>query len=77
MYTGCSVYQLGGDAEMIASLTHRAFEHIAQTKFSADPLHIDRLTFVSKSRIARDDEQPANAAQRSDDLLDQAVGEIL
>jgi len=42
-----------------------------------DLLHIDRLAFVGKARIAGDHEQPADARERSDDLLDHAVGEIL
>src|SRR6516162_2049974 len=42
-----------------------------------DAAALDGLALVSKSRIAGDDEQPADAGQRGDDLLDHAVGEIL
>jgi hypothetical protein len=34
------------------------------------------LALVGKARSAGDDEQPANARERGDDLLDHAVGEI-
>src|SRR6266404_4808572 len=42
----------------------------------ADLLHIDGLPFVGEARIAGDDEEPADAGEGGDDLLDHAVGEI-
>jgi len=55
---------------------HRAFQNVADAEFAADALHIYRLALIGKARIAGDDEQPADAAERGDDLLDHAVGEI-
>src|SRR6266404_6011159 len=43
----------------------------------ADLLHIDGLPFVGEAGIAGDDEEPADAGEGGDDLLDHAVGEIL
>jgi hypothetical protein len=34
------------------------------------------LALVGEGRIAGDDEEPADAGERGDDLLDHAVGEI-
>src|SRR6516162_7528683 len=72
----CRVDQLRGDAYPAAGLAHRAFEHVAHTQLTPDLLHIDRLTSVSKTRIAGDDEEPTDAGEGGDDLLDHAVGEI-
>src|SRR5262249_19561688 len=76
MRSGDSVDQLGGDAYPSASLAHRTFEHIADTQFAADLLHIDRLALVCKTGIAGDYEEPADARQRGNDLLDHAIGEM-
>src|SRR4051812_908788 len=65
------------NAYVIAHLTHRAFQHIAHTEFTADLPHVYSLAFISEAGTARDHEQPADARQRRDDLLDYAVGEIL
>src|SRR5438552_7186611 len=77
MRAGFGIDQLRGDAHPVAALAHAAFEHIAHAEFAADLLHIDRLALVGEARIAGDDEEPADAAERGDDLLDHAVGEIL
>ena len=68
--------QLSGDAHAPAGFTYRAFEHIAHTQFAPDLLQIDRLAFVSKTRIAGAHEQPTDAAECGDDLFNHAVGEI-
>jgi len=52
------------------------FKYIAHAQFAPDLLHVDRLALVGEARIAGDHEQPADAGERSDDLLDDAVGEI-
>jgi hypothetical protein len=69
----CRVDQLRGDPHPPCRFAHRTFEDIADAELAADLLHIDGLASVSKSRIAGDHEQPVNARQRSDDLLDNAV----
>jgi hypothetical protein len=77
MRSARGIDQLGGDAHPPARLANRALEDIADTELSPDLFHIDRLSLVRKARITGDDEQPANAAERGDDLLDHAVGEIV
>ena len=76
MRAGERVDQLRGDPHPIASLAHRAFEHIAHPKLTADLLYVDGLALVRETRIAGDDEEPADARQGGDDLLDHAVGEV-
>ena len=72
----CGIDQLGGNAHPVSTLSHRAFEHVAHAQFATNLLHVDGLALVRKARIAGDDEQPADARERGDDLLDHAVGEI-
>src|SRR5207244_3814797 len=76
MSAGFRIDQLPSDAHPAAAFAHRAFEHIAHAHFTADLLHIDRLSLVREARIARDHEEPADARQGRDDLLDHAVHEI-
>jgi len=71
------VDQLGGDAHSTACFAHRAFEDIADAELATDLLHIDRLALVGEARIAGDDEEPADAGERRDDLLNHAVGEVV
>ena len=73
----CRVDQLGGDAHAVAGFAHRALEDVANAKLAADLLHADRLALERETRIAGDDEEPTDARERGDDLLDHAVGEIL
>ena len=58
------------------ALAHRAFEHVTDAELDADSLHVDRVALVGEARVAGDHEKPADAAERGDDLLDHAVGEI-
>ena len=64
-------------AHAIAALAYRAFEHVTDPEFAADLLYVDRPALVGEARIAGDDEQPANAAQRGDDVLHHPISEIL
>src|SRR6516162_10677760 len=68
--------QLGGDAHPPTRLANRAFEHVADAELAAHLLHVYDLAFVRKTRIAGDDEEPTDAGERGDDLLDHAVGEV-
>jgi len=68
--------QLRGDAHPPTALPDRAFEDVAHAQLATDSLYVDRLALVGEGAIARDDEEPADAAERGDDLLDHAVGEI-
>ena len=71
------VDQLRGDAHAPASFANRAFEDIADPKVAPNPLYVDNLALVRKTRIPGDDEEPADAAECGNDLFDHTVGEIL
>jgi hypothetical protein len=67
---------LRGDAYPPARFADRAFEHVAHAELAPDLLHVDGLALVGKTRIAGDYEEPTDAGECGDDLLDHAVGEI-
>ncbi|MCY1235083.1 hypothetical protein D9M72_476870 [compost metagenome] len=69
--------QLPGNAQPVTALAHTAFEYVAHAQLLADALGIHRLALVGEARVARDDEQPADARQRGDDVLHHAIGEIV
>ncbi len=68
--------QLSGDAQPIARFAYAALQHIAHAEFAPDLPDVDRLALVGEARIARDHEQPLDARQPGDDVLDHAVDEI-
>src|SRR6516225_1546328 len=72
MSAGFGFDQLRGDAHPATGFANRAFEQVSYPQFTPDLPRIDTLPLVGETRIAGDDEQPADAGQRSDDLLDHA-----
>src|SRR5262249_35453653 len=68
--------QLPGDPHPVPGLAYRAFEHIPHAQLAADLLYVDRLALVGEARITGDDEEPADAGERRNDLLDHAVCEV-
>src|SRR5215207_6453326 len=77
MTTRGRVYELSGYAKTIRRLADAAFKHIAHTQFAADLFDVDDPVLVSKARIARDDEHPADTRQGRDNLLDDPIREIV
>src|SRR5215470_11098690 len=77
MRTRRSFDELCVDAYSAPSLAHTAFEYISHSQLASDLLYVDSSAFVSEARIAGDHEQRVKARQFGDDLLDDAVGEIL
>ena len=75
MPVGLRVDELNGDADAIGDLAHASFENVVHIEFTRDLLHLYRLPLVDEGRIARDDEQIAEARQLGDDVLGKAVGE--
>src|SRR6266571_6340334 len=77
MIAGLRLDELAADADSIPRLPHGALKHIADAEFAPDLLYIHSAALVGKARIAGDDEQPFDAREASDNLLDDAVGEIV
>jgi hypothetical protein len=71
------VDQLAADADAIAGLTHRALEDVADAKLPAYFADVDHAAFVREGRVARDDKEPSDAAQRRYDVFCNPVGKIL
>src|SRR5712692_2494910 len=74
---GFGLDQLRGDADAVAGFTQAAFEHVAHAKLAPDLAKVRGFALVGKARIAGDDEEPRQPRDRGNDLLDDAVDEIL
>src|ERR1700722_13136657 len=72
-----TVDQLGGDAYAATRLAHAAFEDEADLEFAREFEDINMLALVHKRAVARNDGQCRNLAQISDDVLGDAVAEVL
>src|SRR6266481_2053688 len=70
MCTGDGLDQLRSDAYALAGLAHRSLQEVADTQLLPDLLHVNGLALVGEARIAGDNEEPTNATERGDDLLD-------
>src|SRR5262249_28895139 len=77
MDTGFRLYELTGDTHSVGALANATLQHVTDAEFTADLFHVDRATPVDEARVPRDDEQPFNARQASDDVLDHAVAKII
>src|SRR5260370_1482809 len=76
MRSCCSFDQLRSNAYPTARPAYGAFQEIAHTQFAPNLLHVNRTTLVGETRISGDHEEPANAGQRRDNVLDHAISEI-
>src|SRR5262249_8283776 len=70
------VDQLSGYAHPVAGFAEASLEHVTHAKLAPDLTQIRRPAFVSKARIARDDEEPRQSRDRRNDLLDDTVDKI-
>ena len=59
------------------AVAHAALEHVAHAELPRDLAHIRSLALVDEAGVAGDDEQPAQARERGDDVLGDPVGEVL
>src|SRR5215472_18936050 len=76
MRAGERIDQLAGDAHLRSRLAYRAFEHVADSEFAPYLFHVNGTALVGEGRIAGDHEEPADAGERGDDLLNHPVNEI-
>src|SRR6516162_5761143 len=63
MRVGCSIDQLGADADLGAPPPDASFEHIADTQLATNLLCVDWLVPVREGGIARDHEHVREARQ--------------
>src|SRR5262249_55498811 len=74
---GRRVEELSRDAHAFCRFAYAALQHVAYAQLAAHLLYVYCPTLVGEARVARDDEQPAYARQRRDDVLHHAVGEVV
>ncbi len=68
---------LATDTQATCRLANAAFQHVADAKLPASLPRRRPPSLVGKRRIARDNEQRLEARQAGDDVLDQAIDEVL
>src|SRR4051794_2451528 len=71
------VNQLSGDANLAASFADAALKDISHAQFTAHLANVRRCPFVYEARVPGDHEELLRPRQRGDDVLDDAVGEVL
>ncbi len=68
--------KLGSDAYAATCIAHRAFEHVVHAELAVDRLHVHRLPFVRKTRIAGHDKEPGDPRKCGDNLVHHTLSEI-
>jgi len=71
------VDELRRDTHAISSSADTAFEHVAYAELPAHFPDVGRLPFVLEARVARDDEELGEAGELCDDVLGDAVAEVV
>ncbi|MEH2561920.1 hypothetical protein V1289_001547 [Bradyrhizobium sp. AZCC 2289] len=74
---GRRIDELSRDTNPVFGLAYTAFDDIAHAKLAPHLFLVHRPALVGETRVVRDHEQPANARQGRDDLLDNPVGKII
>src|SRR4029077_4887505 len=67
--SGGGVVELRGGAHAVAYLAHAALDDITGAEFLAHLLQGNGFSLVDERGVARDDEEPAQLAERGDDVL--------
>ncbi len=66
-----------GNSCVVPGLADAALDDVSNAEFAGDTDHVHRRALVGERRIPRDHEQPMDLGKRGDDVLGNAVGEIL
>ena len=77
MGAGLGVDELRRDAEIVAGAPDAALKHIAHAELAPELGNVYRLALVLEGRVAREHAQVARPRQLGQDVLGQAVAEIL
>src|SRR5438046_5476859 len=77
MSAGLGIDELRGDPDAFPHPAHAALDQEANTQLVPEPLHVDGLALEPESRVARSYRQRAPSRQLGDDVLGDAVGEIV
>jgi hypothetical protein len=77
MTAGLGFNKLPADPQTLTGLTHAPFQDIAHTEVASDLLGVNGTAFECEARVSRDNEEPPNLGQCCDDLVGDAVRQIL
>src|SRR5262249_16340491 len=77
MRSRAGVYELAGNANTAACLSHATFEDISYSQFAPDLLNMDGSTFITKAGIPPAYQETAKGRQSSYNFLDDTIREIL
>ena len=77
MVTGGGVDQLRRNPNPSARFAHAPLQHVADAEVTADLLNADRLVLIGHDRVAGDHAKLLEAGQLGDQVLGDAVGEVL
>src|SRR5215472_2422909 len=70
-------HQLGRDAQALARLAQASLDQVLDAELAPDALHVDGLLAILERGVAGHDEKVAMARQLGDDVLGDAVAQIL
>ena len=77
MATGDRVDELRANAQPLAAAAHAALQHVAHAKLARDLAHVDGAVLVDEGGVAGDDEQPSDVGKTGDQVLGEAIGEVV
>ena len=77
MLASRGVDELTGDTNSPAGSPDAALEDVTDAEFLGDPADVHGSSLVGEGRVARDDEEPAQAGQCRDDVLGDPVREVV
>src|SRR5262245_15857672 len=77
MLVGGGVDQLGGDTNPVSGLADASLEHVTHAELARNGRNSGRRRTELKRGSARGDLEPVDASEHVEDLLGDAVGEIL
>ena len=77
MAAGLGVDELGRDAELVLGAADAALEHVAHVELASELPDIYRFALVLERGVAREHAEVARPRQLGQDVLGQAVAEIV
>src|SRR5262245_6677833 len=77
MSAGAAVYQLCGYPQPLAGTPQAALKHVADAEILGHLPDVNSTYFVDERRISGDHCETGEAAKRSDDVINHAIGKVV
>jgi hypothetical protein len=77
MMPGHGIDKLGRDTDLVIDLPDAALQNVSHPQLAAHLRDLHRLVLVREDRITRDDRKPADPGKIGDDVVSDAVREVL